>query len=361
MTSRYLILNAAMTALVALAVPLQLSAQTYTTFDPPNSISTQTSGITQAGAITGFYLDDSLVFHAFLRAADGSFTSFDAPGAGGGFFLGTFPNSINQPGEIAGSWNDPSFTHGFLRTAKGAIITFDATPTSTFTNVTSMNQGGAITGYWADPGIFPNTNCFLRAHDGNITTFNPPGAITSNALAINNDGVIAGYYLDASAQSHGFLRAADGTFTTIDVPGAGTGGGAFTPFGSLFQGTAANAINQAGTITGLWVDANFLAHGFVRAKDGTLTSFDPPGSVFTFPGAINPAGEIAGYWCDFSTCHGFLRTAEGAITSFDPPGSVFTFETPDNNQVHVGINPAGAITGGYTDTNGASHGFVRTP
>ena len=352
MTSRILMLNTAMTALVALAVPLQLSAQTYTSFDPPNSISTQTSGITQAGEITGFYFDTSFVFHGFLRARNGSFTSFDAPGAGGGSFLGTFPNSINQPGEIAGSWDDPNFTHGFLRTAKGAIITFDATPTSIFTNVTSINQGGAITGYWADAGIFPFTNCFVRAHDGNITTFNPPGAITSNALAINNDGVIAGYYVDANFVFHGFLRAADGTFTTVDAPGAGTG---------FFQGTAANAINPAGAITGVYTDTNGVSHGFVRVANGTLTSFDPPNSQNTYPGAINPAGEIAGYFCDSITCHGFLRAAKGGITSFDPPGSVFTFETPFNNQVHVGINPAGAITGGYFDQNGNQHGFLRTP
>ena len=111
-----------------------------------------------------------------------------APGS-----ISTQPNSINQPGAIAGFYvDDVSFnTHGFLRAAKGTIITIDATPTSIFTNATSINQGGMIAGYWADAGIFPNTNCFLRAN-GAISTFNPPGAITSNCLAINNDGVIAG-------------------------------------------------------------------------------------------------------------------------------------------------------------------------
>jgi hypothetical protein len=52
MNSRNLILNTAMTALIALAAPLQLSAQTITSFDPPNSISTQPNSINQSGAIT---------------------------------------------------------------------------------------------------------------------------------------------------------------------------------------------------------------------------------------------------------------------------------------------------------------------
>ncbi len=209
-----------------------------------------------------------------------------------------------------------------------------------------------ITGYWADGTIYPNTNCFLRAADGAITTFNPPGAITSNCLAINNDGVIAGYYCDLSNVCHGFLRAADGTITTIDVPGAGTG---------FYQGTTANAINQAGTITGYYQDASGVSHGFLRAADGTLTPFDPPNSQNTYPGTINPAGEIAGYFCDLVGCHGFLRAAKGTFTTIDPPGTVYTFGLPNNDQVPVGINPAAAITGTYIDQSFQQHGFLRTP
>jgi len=81
------------------------------------------------------------------------------------------------------------------------------------------------------------------------TTFDAPAAIATIPNSVTQSGVVAGYYIDVSRVSHGFLRAADGTFTTIDVPGAGTGGFAETPIGVFFQGTTANAINQAGTIT----------------------------------------------------------------------------------------------------------------
>src|ERR1051325_3880197 len=72
------------------------------------------------------------------------------------------------------------------------------------------------------------------------------------------------------------------TIVTFNVPGAGTG-----PFqGTLV--TAVNAagarstfssnINPAGTIAGDFTDANDVHHGFVRAFDGTFTTFDAPGA-----------------------------------------------------------------------------------
>src|SRR5215467_11200209 len=129
MRSKTLTLFTAMILWVALALSVQLSAQTITTIDPPGSILTQPSSINQAGAITGFYQDAGFNTHGFLRDAKGSFTSFDAPGS-----ISTQPNSINQPGAITGFYLDnvSSNTHGFLRDAKGTIITIGATPTSTY-------------------------------------------------------------------------------------------------------------------------------------------------------------------------------------------------------------------------------------
>jgi len=54
-------------------------------------------------------------------------------------------------------------------------------------------------------------------------------------------------------------------------------------------------------------------HGFVRAKHGTITPFDPLGAGTdpgqgTVPGAIAPDGAITGYYVDSSyVFHGFLR------------------------------------------------------
>src|SRR5437667_12791356 len=51
----------------------------------------------------------------------------------------------------------------------------------------------------------------------------------------------------------------------------------------------------------------------------SITSFDPPGSTRTRPASINNAGAVTGYYLDSRGIeHGFIRDASGLITSFDP-------------------------------------------
>jgi hypothetical protein len=100
-----------------------------------------------------------------------------------------------------------------------------------------------------------------------------------------------------------------------------------------------------------------VAHGFVRSPDGTLTSFDPVGSVDTQPAGINPVGEISGTYYDANhVSHGFLRDLDGAITSFDDPDS-------SGGTIVTGLSPSGEITGYYNDWDEdpkPQHGFVRS-
>lgn len=59
-------------------------------------------------------------------------------------------------------------------------------------------------------------------------------------MAINSAGAIAGYTVDNNNVAHGFLRARDGTIAEFDAPEAGPASG---------QGTVAYAINTVGEIT----------------------------------------------------------------------------------------------------------------
>lgn len=52
-----------------------------------------------AGTIMGSYCDAGNVTHGFLRNPDGSFTSFDAPGAGTGAGQGTTAYGLNWRGD----------------------------------------------------------------------------------------------------------------------------------------------------------------------------------------------------------------------------------------------------------------------
>jgi predicted membrane protein len=76
----------------------------------PNSIDT-------AGDITGLYRDASYLLHGFVRAATGTITMFEAPGAGTGAYTGTAGFSVNTAGDIAGTNLDTHYVyHGFVRT-----------------------------------------------------------------------------------------------------------------------------------------------------------------------------------------------------------------------------------------------------
>jgi hypothetical protein len=150
------------------------------------------------------------------------------------------------------------------------------------------------------------------------------------------------------------LPQAAGTFMTFDAPGA-----CGTP---SFPGcTDPVAINPAGEILGYSVDANGIPHGFLRDTNGTFTSFDVPGTAFYTlvffegpPGSsLSPVGEATGGYIDTNGLfHGFVRDNRGAITTFDAPGGF-------GNTIPLAINPAGEVAGYFFDANFFTHGFFR--
>jgi hypothetical protein len=155
--------------------------------------------------------------------------------------------------------------------------------------------------------------------------------------ASTRGGVIVGTFYDVNFVGHGFLRAADGSITTFDVP-------------SAVNGTYPSGINPAGVVMGTFADVNFVGHGFLRAIDGSITTFDVPSAVNgTNAVAINPAGVITGIYTDGSfVSHGFLRDRHGAFTTFDPPtpGFIDAF-APFSFGPDLSITAEGVITGTY--------------
>lgn len=54
-------------------------------------------------------------------------------------------------------------------------------------------------------------------------------------------------------------------------------------------------------------------------------TFDPSGSVSTAPAVMNPAGVIAGVYSDSNGQHGFVRARNGSLTTVNAPGSTGSF------------------------------------
>jgi hypothetical protein len=286
---------------------------TFKSFDPPGSVYTLVYGLNLEGAITGSYYDASFFEHGYLRASNGTFTSFDpAPSQG------TESLSINDFGEISGDYFDAAgVPHGFVRSANGTITTYDI-PGATlgvFPGVlTGLTANGTVSGDYhvPDGSATPpyDSHGYLRSASGKITSFDVPGAGDTFFSSINDEETVAGFWVVAHGDvEHGFVRTAAGRFTSFDVPGAGTGTGATQ------QGTEPSNINDLGVVVGDYLDANSVAHGFSRACDGAFNTFDAPGAgslpfqgLGTFPISNNLAGAITGYFIDANgVYHGFLK------------------------------------------------------
>ena len=161
----------------------------------------------------------------------------------------------------------------------------------------------------------------MRNAEGKLKTFDVPSAGTGSYqgtgcpgcfLGLNQLGAIAGIYSDANSVNHGFLRSPDGKLTTFDAPGAGTG---------AFQGTGCSSdcpvsLNDFGAITGIYIDANFVFHGYLRSPEGRFVTVDPAARSTLSLSSINDSGSITGQYVDANNVwHGFYDSLRRAARS----------------------------------------------
>jgi hypothetical protein len=199
-----------------------------------------------------------------------------------------------------------------------SFLTFDV-PGAVQTFPIGILQGGEIVGYWADAN--KNQHGFVRSKRGEFTSFDPAGSLSTSVTGFNAAGTISGSFTDAAGVVHGYLRFRGGEFTTFDHPDAAQ---------EPEKGTFACKVNPSVTISGYYVDKDKVAHGFTGSP-GNFTTFDAPGGTSTFTAtvdALNPAGDAVGGFPDSNGVnHGFVRSAAGALTQIDGPGQVNTFIT----------------------------------
>ena len=246
----------------------------FTTFDVPGAggYGTQPIALNLEGAIVGYYTDSNYSFRAFLRSPDGKFTTWIGPdactGNGSEGCYGTAAFNANVFGLILGGFEDNSGNfvgHGLIRRPDGTFKTFDAPGAGTGSYqgtgcpgcASGVNQWGAIAGTYIDANSVQHG--FLRSPNGNFATFDAPGAGTGSyegtgcssdcPTSLNDSGAVMGTYIDSNFVYHGYLRSPDGSIVTVD------------PSGSIF--TWSSDINDLGSITGYYVDANGVYHGFL--------------------------------------------------------------------------------------------------
>ena len=218
--------------------------------------------------------------------------------------------------------------------------------------------------------------------DGVFTTYDFPGSLKTYFYALDNAGKAAGHYKGPDDLYHGVIME-DGELTQYDFPGATetfifgisdeTGAlsgnivdeaGVTRAFSGdmpiTFPGavkTYGDFVNAAGVIVGSYVDAEGMAHGFMRNPDGTFITIDVPETPelrFIFVNAINDVGVVvfrAMAIDDIQRSYILLPGEEPQELRF--PGSV--------NTVVRNINQDGSIIGYYDSAEGRRLGFVGRP
>lgn len=201
----------------------------------------------------------------------------------------------------------------------------------------------------------------------NFTPFDVPAAGTglfqgTFGVGINPEGAITGYYSDLNYVEHGFIRSRQGAITTFDAPGASTNG-----YGTFGLGLTAN-----GLTIGFYTNSNFNYGGFIRTPEGKFETFryrkacttgDPDGCEGTGLEAINASGVIAGGYVDKNFVeHALLLKPDGEVIAYDAPGAGNTPGNPANispvgDYLYQGTNLAG-IPPGLNVWGAVTSGFL---
>ena len=194
-----------------------------------------------------------------------------------------------------------------------------------------------------------------------IITFDAPGAGTgagqgTTAVSISTSGAIAGWYIDANDVAHGFLRARGGTITTFDAPGAGTGAGQGT-FG--LQASTRQERSRATTLMrAMWLMA-FCALKTAHSRRSTLPARAQAQARVPSPGTSIRRGRSLGPTLTRTMCSTASSVLRAPSRRSRLPGAG-TGRGQGTVTANVsGLNPSGAITGNYFDASGVFHGYVR--
>ena len=277
---------------------LSASAQSYTQVDFPGALATSLNGgPNPEGTSVGAYSLDGIHFHGFTFSSPNAFTPFDPPGS-----TSTTPNFIDPQGKIVGSYVDAAgVSHGF--TLNGTTYTTVDFPGALFSVLTGLSPSGEMVGFYSNASSNPVCNggptgachSFQLSKKGAFTSFDPPGATSSQASTVNPSGAIVGTFTDSAGVGHGYLLDKKGNYTTIDFPGS--------------VSTFVGGNNPEGDMVGEYTDTAGIGHSFLLSN-GKFTSFDPPGTVgFSDASGINPGGTIVGIFFDAAVLeHGYVRT-----------------------------------------------------
>lgn len=258
---------------------------------------------------------------------------------------------INDTGTIAGYYGSGAQGHpniGYTLGQSGYIP--ENFPGSVQTQVTGINNNGVTVGFWSDQnnlnqvnnnfGFVDNHGVFTNVNNPGTGSFN--GVLTNQLLAVNDNNIAAGFYINAQGVTEGeTYNINNNSFSSVNINGAAS--------------VTAAAINNANEIGGFYTDQNGNIDGFILNGNNLIT-LQAPGEVTTEVLGLNNNGLADGLVIDGNNnMHGFVyNISTGQYNIVDDPNGIGT--TTFN-----GINDQGQITGFYVDSAGFTDGLLANP
>lgn len=259
------------------------------------------------------------------------FTTVNVTGAGN-----TYAYAINNQEEIVGYYTGAGCSQaacGF-KEVNGKFATIDCALENA-TDIFDISNKGKIVGAYS---YYGGVHGFIW--EGDSSCFDivaPEGPSFTEALGVNDDGQVVGFYIDAAGNFQGFSHLS-GKYTTISCPG--------------WTSTRAYGINDAGVIVG---DVSNSTSGPFTAfvyKAGKCSTFNFAKGDPTSAKGINKSGQITGWYTNSKGTHGFVKT-DNSLHTLNYPKATGTLA--------FHINDKGQVAGWYEVTSGAVSGFVATP
>ena len=320
-------------ALAALAASTAASAvYVFNTIDYPGAVFTDVRGLNGAGRIVGYASNDNVNYFSFSYA--GGVYSPLPPSA-----VPVSALAINDSGVIVGATGeDPSPTRGFI--LNGTTYTYFIRPGWTNTYARAISLSGIVTGY-SDDGALASSGFIYNPVVSTFVDITIPGSLLTIAQGINSAGQVVGSAV-LPGGSQAFLRQPDGTIVLFQIGG---------------NPTRARGISDTGLMTG-FVTIGAVTSGFVGDSLG-YQLLDIPGSTFTVGEAINNAGQVSGLYVDTATgaTHGFIATPVSMPTGTTSGGAyVFSIDVVPN--VPIFIDPVVAV--GYDYRIGKKNPRIAT-
>jgi probable HAF family extracellular repeat protein len=246
------------------------------------------------------------ISHGFQVASGGRSYSF--PDVAFQPWFSRTQNSFSANGWFSFLNNFPTYSAACPVFTSYAYGSFDfiGADSTVLTGINNSKQAvGYLTGGFGLASVLINNFDPIHQTTVSVSLVNVPGSRVTVASKINDAGNIVGGYADSTGAVHGFLFS-NGRYTTIDFPGAIV--------------TEALAINNKNNfdIVGDYTDTYGRVHGFLL-QDAKFSTIDAPFAVNSAVYAINDKQKIAGVYDNGGTVTGGFGGTLGAVSVLSYP------------------------------------------